>query len=486
MTIDASAFAGRRERFSDLLRGEIAVIPAANEAVRNHDVHHEFRQDSDFWYLTGFGEPDAVVVIDPSHPEERFVLFVRPRDREREIWDGYRAGVEGAREIYGADAAHPIEELADQLARRMVGRTAVYTPLARTAFAGRVTGLVNRVRGLADRFGRAAPVEVRDAAPLLHELRLRKTDDEVAALRRACALTAAGHAEAMRFATPGLYEYQVEAAMEYVWRAGGSPRNGYESIVASGPNACVLHYTTNDRRMEAGDLLLIDAAAEVEYFSSDITRTFPVDGRFRPEQRAVYDVVLAAQHAALAPAAPGGTMKAIDRAAVEEIAAGLVSLGLLPGPLDRVMATHQYREFFMHGTGHWLGHDVHDAGAYGVDGAPRPLEPGMAFTVEPGIYVDPHREVARLSLLEYDLDEWTERRILLGTKAARKLEEAERAEAGTIDHPVPEALRGVGVRIEDDVLITASGHENLTAAVPTDPDAVEAMCAEAPTLPRPT
>ena len=484
MSFDPAPYASRRSRFAEQLRGGIAVIPAATEVVRNNDVHFDFRQDSDFWFLTGFGEPDAVAVIDPSDPDEQFVLFVRPHDRELEIWNGYRAGIDGARATFGADGAHQVSDLEQELIHRFVGRAAVYTPLRNSAFANRITGVVNRVRGVANRYGRAVPVEVRDATPLLDELRLRKTPEDVERLRRACALTAAGHAEAMRFARPDVYEYQVQAAMEYVWRANGSVRNGYPSIVASGPNACVLHYTVNDRLMEDGDLLLIDAAAEIDYFSSDITRTFPVNGVFSGPQRAVYDVVLAAQEASLQMCGPDATMKGIHRASVEVIAAGLVDLGLLPGPLENTISMGHYREYYMHGAGHWLGLDVHDAGSYGVDGKPRLLEPSMSFTVEPGIYVDPEREVLKLSLLEFDTDEWTERRLMLGAAAAKKLETQERDAAGWIEHPVAPEFRGIGIRIEDDVVITDDGFENLSVDVPKDPADIEALWAEEPLLPR--
>ena len=483
MSSNSTRFAARRDGFAESLRGGIAVIPAGGETVRNNDVNHEFRQNSDFWFLTGFQEPDAIAMIDPTHHEERYVLFVRPSDRELEIWNGHRAGVQGAKEIFGADAAYPIADLNKELYRRLVGREAVYTPLADSTFTAKILAAMERIRGVANRFGRAVPIEVHDTAPLLHELRLRKTPDDVAGLRRACEVSALGHAEAMRFAAPGMYEYQVQAAMEYVFRANGSTRNGYPSIVASGHNACVLHYTENDQRIDDGDLLLIDAGAEFDYFSADITRTFPVAGRFTGPQRAIYDVVLAASRAAFEVCLPGTTMKAIHERSVRLVSEGLVELGLLPGPVDRVLGMHHYREYFMHGTGHWLGLDVHDVGAYGVDGKPRLLEPGMSFTVEPGVYVDPHREATRLSMLEYHVDEWTERRMMLGLEAARKLEADEREAAGWMEHPVSEDLKGIGVRIEDDVLLTEDGYENLTSMVPTDPDAIENLCAEASALP---
>ena len=483
MSTNQSTHADRRERFAELIGDGIAIIPAATEATRNDDVDHEFRQDSDFFFLTGFEEPDALLILDPSAADEQYVLFVRPRDREMEIWNGRRSGVEGAKERFGADAAYPISEFAVELKKRLVGRSAVYSPFGHDAMRGRLVESLQAVRGLAERFGRIVPSEVRNAAPLLHELRLRKTEEEAERLRLACVISAEGHAEAMRFTQPGHYEYQVQAAMEYVFRMRGSMRDGYPAIVASGANACILHYTENDRQIESGDLLLIDAAAEYGYFSSDITRTFPANGTFTAPQRAIYEVVLAAQNASFDVAVAGSTMKDVHRASVETISRGLVDLGLLPGSVDDVVRMHHYREYFMHGTGHWLGMDVHDAGTYGVDGKPRHLESGMCFTVEPGVYVDPDRETVELSLLEYDLDEWTERRMMLGTAKAKELEKAELDAAERIVHPVPVEFRGIGVRIEDDILITDSGAENLTTGVPTDPADIEALCAEAPSLP---
>ncbi len=483
MSSDQRAHAERRERFAELLSDGVAVLGAARETPRNHDVDHAFRQDSDFFFLTGFDEPDAVLLLDPAASSEQYVLFVRPRDREMEIWNGRRAGVEGAKERFGADAAYPLEELDARLKQRLVGRSSVYTPLGDAATRSRVVKTVQGMRGLSDRYGRVVPTEVRDAAPLLHELRLRKTPEEADRLREACRITAEGHAEAMRFTRPGLHEYQVQAALEYVFRMRGSMRDGYPAIVASGANACILHYTENDRRIADGDLLLIDAGAEFGYFSSDITRTFPANGTFTTAQRAIYDVVLAAQHDSLERAIAGSTLKDVHQASVETISRGLVDLGLLPGPVEDVMRMHLYREYFMHGTGHWLGMDVHDAGTYGLDGKPRHLEPGMSFTVEPGIYVDPERETVELSMLEYDVDEWVERRMMLGAAKAKELEKQEKDAAPKVTHPVPTEFRGIGVRIEDDVLIMENGAEIMTQGVPTDPADVEALCAERPRLP---
>ncbi len=473
----------RRERFAGALGDAIALIPASKEQVRNDDVDHPFRQNSDFFYLTGFEEPEAVALVDPSADEDRYVLFVRPRDREMEIWNGYRAGVDGAKERFGADAAYPISDLDTHLRQRLVGRSKVAVPFGEHDFRGKVARLISSLGGVAERFGRTVPHEILDATSVLSELRLIKTDAEIDLLRTACELSADGHAEAMRFAGPGRYEYQVQAAMEYMWRQQGAMRDGYPSIVAAGHHACVLHYTRNDGLMIDGDLLLIDAAAEYGYFSADITRTFPVNGKFSGPQRAVYEVVLAAQRASLDQCSVGGSMKDIHQASVETIAAGLVDLGLLPGPVEDVVRMQHYREYFMHGTGHWLGLDVHDAGAYSVDGKPRGLEPGMAFTVEPGIYVDPDRESVELAMLEYDIDEWTERRMMLGAAKAKELEREAKESADKVQHSVPTEFVGIGIRLEDNIVITEDGYDNLTSAVPTDPDAVEALCAESATLP---
>jgi Xaa-Pro aminopeptidase len=462
---DLATFIERRRRFVEAVGDGLAIVPAAPETVRNNDVSHPFRQHSDFYFLTGFDEPDAVALFNPAHAKERFVLFVRPRDREMEIWTGHRAGVEGAVASYGADAAYPIEQLDGKLREYAIDRPTLFYRLGNAVFDGRVIRLVAELRAARSR-GFTPPVRIEDPGPIVHELRLHRSPAELARQRRACQISRDAHAEAMRYARPGLHEYQVQAAVEFVFRSQGSPRDAYPSIVASGPNACILHYVENQRRMADGDLLLIDAGCEYGYHAADITRTFPVNGRFTAPQRAVYDVVLRAQLAAIEAARPGVPYEAIHEAARRVIAEGLVDLKLLPRPLADSLAMHHYREFFMHGTGHWLGMDVHDVGDYRVRRQSRPLEAGMVFTVEPGIYVDPARESVTFHLREYSEEEMWERRLRLGMAAAKKLEEQEKAKAPTVTHPIPPELRGIGVRIEDDILVTAEGIENLTAGTP--------------------
>ncbi len=480
---DLDTFIDRRHRFADAVGDGLAIIPAAREMARNSDVHYEFRQDSDFFFLTGFDEPDAVAVFNPSHAKERYILFVRPRDREMEIWTGRRAGVEGAIATYGADAAYPVDQLDQKLREYAVDRPALFYRLGTPAFDARVTRLLGELRAM-QRRGHHAPARVEDPSPVIHEMRLHRSPAELARQRRACELSRDGHIEAMRYARPGMYEYQVQAAMEFVFREGGSPRNGYPSIVASGPNACILHYSENTRLMQDGDLLLIDAAAEYGYHSSDITRTFPVNGRFTAPQRAIYDVVLRSQLAGVAAAKPGVRYDVMHEAARRVLAEGLVDLKLLPRGVEDSLAMHHYREFYMHGTGHWLGMDVHDVGDYRIRGESRVLDPGMVFTVEPGLYIDPDREQVTFHLREFSEQEMWERRDRLGIAAAKKLEDDEKAKAKTVTHRVPAEFRGIGVRIEDDVFVTATGCEVLTAGTPKTIEEVERACAESPRLPR--
>ncbi len=438
-------FTERRLRFMDAIGEGLAVVPGAQEIMRNADTNHDFRQASDFFFLTGFDEPDAVAVFNPTHVKERYVLFVRPRDREMEIWNGYRAGIEGAVARYGADAAYSIDELDQKLRDYGLDRPVLYYRLGNPAFDPRITRLVGELRAARAR-GYTPPTRLEDS--------------------------------------PGLMEYQVQAVLEYVFRMNGSRRNAYPSIVGSGPNACILHYLENNRRMEDGDLLLIDAGCEYGYQASDITRTFPVNGRFTAPQRAIYEIVLRAQLAGIAAAKPGQRYEAVHDAARRVLTEGLVALRLLPLGVEESLAMHHYREFYMHGTGHWLGMDVHDVGDYRIRGGSRDLEPGMVFTVEPGLYFDPARESATFYLREFSEQEMLERRLRLGAAAARRLDEEEKAKAERIVHPIPREFRGIGVRIEDDVLITASGRDVLTVGVPKTIEEVERVCAEAPRLPR--
>lgn len=463
----------------------LAIVPAATEVVRNFDVHHLFRQDTEFWYLTGFPEPDAVAVIAPEHDDGEFVLFVRPKDPTQEVWTGIRAGTEGAKERYGADAAYELGELDDVLEKMMLGREVIWYETGDNRLDDRIAGIIAKARSLRERTGRTVPSTVRDVSVPLGEMMLFKSEDEAASLRRACELSADGHLEAMRFARPGLHEYEVQAAMEYQWRLAGARHNGYPSIVAAGANACILHYIENDSLIEDGDLLLIDAAAEVDGYSSDITRTFPVNGRFSEPQRAMYEVVLEAQKKGVAMSTPGSSLRDMHLECSRILAEGMVELGLLPGPIERVMSMHHYTEFYMHGTGHWLGLDVHDRGSYQLQGKPRPLEPGMAFTVEPGLYVAPDKAEVELTMLSYDVEERAERRLRLGTKKALALEAEEKESAEKIVHAVPPEFLGIGVRIEDDILITDGGHENLTESVPKEISEVEAACAEPSRMPAP-
>lgn len=475
------SFSDNRRRLAELIGPDgLAVVMAGVPSVRNPDVEHVFRQDSDFFYLTGFGEPNAAAVLTPGHPDGDFTLFVQPRNRQREVWDGPRAGVEGAMEDHGADAAYPISDFDRRLPGLARGRSVIWHSLASNARSKKVLNLLEKAEALRNRLGIDFPRQVSDLRPVLSELRLRKSAKEIGWLQAACDLTMEGHREAMRFTRPGRWEYQVQAAMESVWRLGGSPRDGYPSIVASGPNTCILHYVNNNRRMEDGDLLLVDAACELNHFTSDITRTFPVSGSFSSPQRRVYQVVLNAQEAAIATCRPGNNIRSPHEAALGVLVEGMVELGLLPAGVDEAMSMHLYQEFFMHGTSHWLGIDVHDVGAYRRQGAHRTLESGMALTVEPGLYVDPSRPEVEFAMLEFDADQWMLDRML--DPSAADHQKDLRDQAPKVTHVIPAELLGIGVRIEDDILITADGFDLLTGELPKDPEEVEALCGEAPLL----
>ncbi len=432
MTLSREEFAARRARFLEQMGAGVAILPAAPTAVRNNDVEHDYRQDSDFFYLTGFDEPQSVLVLSTEHPQHRTVVFVRKRDKDRETWDGPRAGVDGARELLGADAAFPIEELETRLPDYLADVRRLHYRLAvNHEFDGVVFRAIEAVRRKA-RTGVVAPSEIVDLTRDLHEMRLRKSAAELATMADAAAISREAHERAMHVARPGRYEYEVEAEILRVFRSRGAERPAYGSIVGSGPNATILHHRRNDRLMQDGDLLLIDAGAEYGYYASDVTRTFPVSGRFTPQQRAVYEVVLRAQLAAIETVRAGVPYMAVHDRALRVLTEGLIELGLTEGPLDEAIELGRYKPYYMHKTSHWLGMDVHDVGDYFADKKPRLLEPGMVLTVEPGLYI------------------------------AR-------------DAAVDDGFRGIGVRIEDDIAVTQDGWHNITADIPKDPGELERL-----------
>ncbi len=418
--------------------GSVAIIPAAREVTRSHDTEYRFRQDSDFYYLTGFREPDAVAVVAPGR-EKPFTLFVRPRDREKEVWNGRRAGVEGAKERFGADEAFPVEEFEAKLTELLDGARSLYYRLG-SGHPELDQTLIRKLAGMRmlGRRGRGvrAPRAIIDPAELIHEMRLFKSDEEVALMRRSADIAAEAHREAMRAARPGMREYEIDALIEYVFRRRGASAPAYNSIVGSGANATILHYVDNDAELKDGDLLLIDAGAEYEGFASDITRTFPVNGRFTDAQRDIYRLVLDCQEECIRMVRPGVTQDEMHERSVEILTEGMVRLGLLKGEVPKLIEEEAYKKFYMHRLGHYLGMDVHDAGAYHVEGRPRAVEPGMVMTVEPGLYI------------------------------------AEDAEN------IPDKYRGIGVRIEDDVLVTPDGFDVLTAKAPKQVEEIEALMKE--------
>jgi len=434
--IKPAEFARRRKQLMRMAdQDAILILPSAPERVRSHDTHYPYRQDSDFWYLSGFPEPEAVLVLVPGRAHGEVLLFCRERDAEREAWDGPRAGPEGAVDAYGVDDAYPIADLDEILPGLLEGRSRVYYHFGRdTEFDLKLIGWVNRVRSQV-RHGAQPPHEFLELGHLLHELRLFKSPGELKLMRRACSIAAEAQMAAMRATRAGGHEYEVEAALQYTYRRHDAVA-AYEPIVGAGANACVLHYRANKSALADGDLLLCDAGAEYAGYASDITRTWPVNGRYGKEQRALYDIVLSAQDAALAHARPGQPWIRGHEAAVEVLTEGLLSLGLLKGSLKAALQSGTYRRFYPHKTGHWIGLDVHDVGEYKVAGDYRELEPGMVFTIEPGLYIPP------------------------GSKG------------------VPAKWQGIGIRIEDDVAITKTGHEVLTDGVPKDPEAIEKLMAD--------
>ncbi len=480
--MDQSRFTSRRNEFMHRIGDGIAIIPAGTEQIRNDDVGHAFRQNSNFFFLTGFSESDAIAVFDAEDATEGYTLFVRPRDPEMEAWNGRRAGTEGSIERFGADAAYTLDEFDGWLRRKVRSRSSIIYALGQR-HDERILGVLTAAHSHADRLGLTVPDRIVDPGPILHEMRLFKSEDEIDALREACRISAVAHTEAMRYAEPGRTERQVQAAIEYVFASMGSERIGYGSIVAGGDNATILHYIENDQPLAAGDLLLIDAGAEFLHLTADITRTFPVSGSFTAPQRAVYEIVLEAEQRVIEMIRPGLPYTDMHTQAIETLSAGLVDLGLLPGPVDEVIAKGWYRQYFFHGTGHWLGIDVHDAGAYRVDGLGRPLAPRMAFTVEPGVYVATDKRSLTLSHASYDPDEVLTMSYELGATQAKAELEHRRDEAGATAFDVPEEFLGIGVRIEDDILVTTDGYENLSSTCPVDLDEIETICSQDSALP---
>ena len=433
--IDAAEYTRRRRQLMRMAGPDaILILPAAPERVRSNDTHFPYRQDSDFWYLTGFDEPDAVLVLVPGRAAGEVLLFCRERDREREAWDGARLGPEGAVATLGMDDAYPYADMDEILPCLIEGRNRVYYHFGRdTEFDLTLIGWVKRVRSQIKQ-GAQPPHEFQELGHLLHDLRLFKSPAERRLMAEAARIAALAHMDAMRAAKPGMFEYEVEAELLYRFRRHGAVPS-YEPIVGAGANACVLHYRANRAQLRDGDLLLIDAGAEFHGYASDITRTFPVNGRFSAPQRALYDVVLAANVAAREAVRPGISWIELHEIAVEVLTDGLLRLGLLKGTLKQNLQDHAYRRFYMHKTGHWLGLDVHDVGDYRIDGEYQLLEPDMAFTIEPGLYIAPDA-------------------------------------AG-----VAAKWRGIGIRIEDDVIVTRQGMKTLTDDVPRDADDIEALIA---------
>lgn len=415
----------------------VAVLVTAPVRNRNNDVDYKFRPDSNFYYLTGFAEPEAVAVLRPGHPDGEYVLFVQPRDPDKETWTGRRAGIEDAKSVFGADEAYSVEEVETRLPKYLENMDRLYYRMGKhEAFDAKMLGWIDRIRAQV-RAGISEPTQILDPASFVHEQRLYKSPEEIDWLRRAGSITERAHLEAMRAARPGKFEFQVEATVDYVFRNEGGIGPGYPSIVAGGPNATILHYTTNNRRLEEGDLMLLDAGCELQYYTADVTRTFPVSGRFTEPQRAVYEAVLEAQAAGIAKVRPGTRFQEVHEEATRVLVKRLVGLGILAGNVQDLIAEGKHRRFFMHRTSHWLGMDVHDCGSYFVHGASRVLEPGMVLTVEPGLYF------------------------------------------ATDDSSIDAKWRGIGVRIEDDVLVTPAengqgGHVVLTESIPKSVADVEA------------
>lgn len=427
----------RRQQLMSKIGNGTAIFRSAPMAVMHNDVEYTYRQDSDFFYLTGFNEPEAVAVLAPHHSEHQFILFVQPKDREKEVWTGYRCGVDAAKEIYGAHQAYPITELDEKLPQYLEKADRIYYHLGRDrTFNDKILTHYQSLLRTYPKRG-TGPIAIEDTAHVLHCMRLVKSQAELDLMREAAAIAVEAHNHAMKITTPGRYEYEIQAEIEHIFRLRGAMGPAYPSIVASGANACVLHYIENRRQMQANELLLIDAGCAYGYYNSDITRTFPVGGKFTPEQKILYEIVLEAQKQAIAQVQPGNGFNKPHETAVRILTGGLVELGILKGEIDKLIEEEKYKPFYMHRTSHWLGLDVHDVGVYQYGDNPQLLQPGQVLTIEPGLYIVPD------------------------TKPAE-------------DQPeIDPRWVGIGIRIEDDVLVTNTGHEVLTAGVPKAVDEVE-------------
>ncbi len=434
MSINLKEFAARRKKLIEQMGpNSIAILPTAPIKSRNRDVDYPYRQNSDFYYLTGFVEPDAVMVLIPGREHGEAVLFCKERNPEKELWDGVITGPERAMEMFGVDDAFPISDIDDILPNMIEGTEKVFYSMGLDAqFDSRVMEWINIIRSKV-RSGAHPPGEFVALEHFLHDLRLYKSAYEVKVMTRAAEISAEGHIRAMRKCKPGLYEYQLESELMHTFMDAGSRSPAYPSIVGGGNNGCILHYIDNTAELRDGDLVLIDAGCELDYYASDITRTFPVNGHFSAEQKALYQVVLDAQKAAIAEVKPGNHWNHPHEAAVRVIVEGLVQHGLLQGDVETLIENESYKPFYMHRTGHWIGMDVHDVGEYKVGGEWRVLEPGMALTVEPGLYVAP------------DCEE------------------------------VEPRWRGIGIRIEDDVVVTKEGVKILSEAAPKEISDIEAL-----------
>ncbi|WP_180106905.1 MULTISPECIES: Xaa-Pro aminopeptidase [unclassified Acinetobacter] len=428
----------------DILAGEmglrsIAIIATSKEAMRNRDADYKFRADSSFFYLTGFAEPEAVAVIETFDSEEEgysYSLFCRERDREMEIWNGYRAGIDGAIDDYDADEAFAIDLLDEEILEKLQNKDKLFYRIGQQAdFDARVAQWIAAASGESHK-GASAPAQVIQLDRIIDEMRLHKSDDELELMQIASDISAEAHTRAMQTVKPGMMEYALEAELNYVFGKNGCVPS-YNSIVGGGENGCILHYVENDKELKDGDLVLIDAACEYQLYASDITRTFPVNGKFSPEQKALYNIVLDAQIAAIDAVRIGNSYKEPHNVAVRILVQGLLDLGIMQGDIDEIIEKEAYRQFYMHGTGHWLGMDVHDVGSYKQEGEWRAYEEGMVVTVEPGLYIAPD------------------------------------------DETVDEKWRGIGIRIEDDVVATQNGPRVLTAAVVKSVEEIEALMAKA-------